>query len=285
MPSSSDSRPRLSWNPPRSRWPDHARRSRLVVTGIYADGTVRDLTAVRQLSSSTAPGRHIVGINGVALVSAEGRNDEIRGEGAADRGSAPFDKPHPVSFRNDVIAALNVGGCNAGACHGTPTGKNGFKLSLRGYDPAADYIQLTRDVLGRRTDRQHPVMSLMMQKALGRVPHEGGSRFAVTSVPAQAMLGWIGEGLQDDAPTLPAVTKVDVLPGSRVLNEPSRRQQLAVIAHFADGSVRDVTRLTVFTSSDPAIANVNAERPGRVRPVRRSRHPVPLPRWNWCRSA
>src|SRR5437667_430373 len=60
----------------------------------------------------------------------------------------------PVSFRNDLIAALNVGGCNSGACHGTPSGKNGFKLSLSGYDPAADYLQLTRDVLGRRTDRQ-----------------------------------------------------------------------------------------------------------------------------------
>src|SRR5439155_11514690 len=88
-----------------------------------------------------------------------------------------FSKPSPVSFRNEVIASLNVGGCNAGACHGTPSGKGGFKLSLRGFDPDADYLQLTRDVLGRRTDRQRPDDSLVMLKSLGRVPHEGGQRF------------------------------------------------------------------------------------------------------------
>src|SRR5205807_202913 len=80
-----------------------------------------------------------------------------------------------------------------------------FKLSLRGFDPAADYIQLTRDVLGRRTDRQRPETSLMLQKALGRVPHEGGSRFLPGSAPGLAMRGWLAEGLQDDPPALPAL--------------------------------------------------------------------------------
>src|SRR5262249_18011819 len=108
------------------------------------------------------------------------------------------DKPSTVSFRNDVIAALNVGGCNAGACHGTPSGKKGFKLSLRGYDPDSDVVQLTHDVLGRRTDRNNPEQSLILNKGLGRVPHEGGLRFAFESVPAQTVLGWLQEGLKDD---------------------------------------------------------------------------------------
>src|SRR5262249_31134801 len=143
---------------------------------------------------------------------------------------------------------------NSGACHGTPSGKNGFRLSLRGYDPAADYLQLTRDVLGRRTDRFDPDASLILQKALGRVPHEGGQRFQPHSIPAQAFRGWLSEGLQDDPPDLPALKGIEVLPGSRVLNSPAAWQQLAVVAHFADGSVRDVTRLTVFSSSDSAVA-------------------------------
>ena len=58
----------------------------------------------------------------------------------------------PPSFRHDLVAVMNVGGCNMGACHGTPSGKNGFKLSLRGFDPAADYLQLTRDQFSRRSD-------------------------------------------------------------------------------------------------------------------------------------
>src|SRR5207248_125620 len=158
----------------------------------------------------------------------------------------------------DLIAALNVGGCNSGACHGTPNGKNGFKLSLRGYDPAADYVQLTRDVMGRRSDRLDPDGALILQKALGRVPHEGGSRFPASSVPARVMRAWLGEGLADDAPSLAALQKVEVLPGNRVLQEPARWQQLAVLATFADGSTRDVTRLTVFTSSDNLIASVTS---------------------------
>src|SRR5207244_13465839 len=86
------------------------------------------------------------------------------------------DKPRPVSFRRQFIAALNVAGCNQGACHGIPSGRGGFRLSLRGYDPTSDYLQLTREALGRRTDRLHPDASLILKKGLGKVPHEGGPR-------------------------------------------------------------------------------------------------------------
>jgi hypothetical protein len=144
-----------------------------------------------------------------------------------------------------------------GACHGTPSGKNGFKLSLRGYDPAADYAQLTRDALARRTSINNPDASLILQKALGRVPHEGGQRFAAGSVPHRVIRGWIAEGLNDDPTTLPAITKVEVLPGDRVQLHPARWQQLAVVARFTDGSARDVTALSVFTSSDPTVADVD----------------------------
>jgi hypothetical protein len=232
----------------------------LVVTGHYVSGTIRDLTPFCTFTTDNAS---IAAVSPEGLVSAAG-NGATSLLVKAGPGSArvpvtvkDFDRPGPVSFRRDLIAALNVGGCNQGACHGTPSGKNGFKLSLRGYDPAADYLQLTRDVLGRRTDRLGLDASLIFQKALARVPHEGGQRFSAKSVPARMMHAWLAEGLQDDPPTLPAVKHVDVLPGARVLNEPARWQQLAVIAHFADGTSRDVTRLTVFTSSDPAVATVD----------------------------
>jgi hypothetical protein len=171
---------------------------------------------------------------------------------------ADCDKPQPISFRHQFIASLDVGGCNQGACHGIPSGRGGFKLSLRGYNPAADYPELTREVLGRRTDRHNPEASLIYQKALGRVPHEGGQRFHADSVAARTMLAWVKEGMPDDPPTLPALKKVEILPGPRVRVAPSRWQQLAVLAHFADGSVRDVTRLTVFSSSDDGVARVDA---------------------------
>src|SRR5258708_658942 len=91
--------------------------------------------------------------------------------------AAPASAPDPVSFRREVVPALTKLGCNAGACHGTPTGKNGFRLSLRGYDPALDNATLAREHEGRRIDRLDPDESLMLAKASGRAAHEGGKRF------------------------------------------------------------------------------------------------------------
>jgi len=233
----------------------------LVITGVYADGTVRDLTHFAEFNIQ---GDAIISVDGDRFITAlktGGASLAISAGGQTVKVPVTvqnFEKAHPVSFRNDVIAALNVGGCNSGACHGTPTGKNGFKLSLRGYDPASDFVQLTRDVYGRRTDRQNPAASLVMLKGLGQVAHEGGARFPHTSIPAKTLTTWMAEGLTDDPPTTASVKKVDVLPGQRILNSPARYQQLSVLAQFSDGTTRDVTRLTVFSSSDPAIASVNA---------------------------
>src|SRR5262249_8948071 len=79
----------------------------------------------------------------------------------------------PVSFRQEVMAVLSRGGCNQGTCHGNLNGKGGFKLSLRGEDPAKDYAALTHDQLGRRINRVRPTESLLLLKATGRIPHEG----------------------------------------------------------------------------------------------------------------
>src|SRR4026208_2374855 len=90
---------------------------------------------------------------------------------------APLATSAAVSFRNDVMAVLSKAGCNAGTCHGNKNGKAGFKLSLRGQDPSADYVSLTRDVMARRTNPLQPDESLMLLKATARVAHEGGLRF------------------------------------------------------------------------------------------------------------
>jgi hypothetical protein len=231
----------------------------VVVTAQYTDGSVRDLTPfcelaveARDIVAVDATGFLVPNKTGTTALLVKAGNVAVRVPVTV----ADFDKPRPVSFRHDLVASLNVGGCNAGACHGTPSGKNGFRLSLRGYDPAADYLQLTRDVLGRRTDRLTPSASLILQKALARVPHEGGQRFQPSSVPAQMFRAWLAEGLQDDPADLPTLKGITVLPGARVLKDPARWQQLAVLAQFSDGATRDVTRLTVFSSSDSAVADV-----------------------------
>ena len=245
----------------------------LVVTGTYPNNQVRDLTWAAGITAEPAVGVEVgEGLflrgkrDGTATltVTAGGQSAQVAVTVTGHAG------PAPVSFRHDVIAALNVGGCNMGACHGTPSGKNGFKLSLRGADPAADYLQLTRDQFGRRTDAHDPLASLLMLKGLGRVPHEGGARLATGSVPGERLAAWLAEGLRDDPPNLPAVRGITVLPGPRVQLAPARWQQLAVVAGYADGRARDVTRLTNFSSSDPSVADVGPtglvefKRPGEV---------------------
>ncbi|HEX5269047.1 MAG TPA: hypothetical protein VFW33_01105, partial [Gemmataceae bacterium] len=151
----------------------------VVVTGKYADGTVRDLTPFCEIAPESAD---VAALKDGLLAPKKNGTTSLVVKAGGQTAKVPvivkdLDKPSSVSFRHEFIAALNVGGCNAGACHGTPSGKGGFKLSLRGYDPAADYLTLTREAFNRRTDREDPGASLILLKALGKVPHEGGQRF------------------------------------------------------------------------------------------------------------
>src|SRR5207248_3315239 len=100
-----------------------------------------------------------------------------------------------------VIAALSRVGCNQGACHGSPQGKNGFRLSLRGFDADLDFQTLTKGDQGRRVDRQRPANSLFLLKGTGSVPHQGGVRFKPGDPAYQALLRWVEEGCKDDGPT------------------------------------------------------------------------------------
>jgi Protein of unknown function (DUF1549)/Protein of unknown function (DUF1553) len=160
-----------------------------------------------------------------------------------------------VSFRTDVIAALSRAGCNSGACHGSPQGKNGFRLSLRGADPDLDYATLVRDLGGRRVNRNSPDRSLFLLKASGRVSHGGGAALARGDAAYLVLARWVAEGCRDDRP--PAIVRLEVTPGSQRLPVGSPGIQLTVRAFFEDGSDFDVTDLTVFTSSDAVVAPVS----------------------------
>ena len=234
----------------------------ILVTGRYSDGSERDLTSFCELKVESP---ELVKISRGGLLRAQAAGETALVIQAGERMArvpiivTDFDKPQTVSFRHEFIAALNVAGCNAGACHGIPSGRGGFKLSLRGYDPAADYLELTNSAQGRRTNRFDAEESLILMKGMGLIPHAGGPRLlSVNPVPQETVLAWLKEGVRNDSAEPPALTKVEVLPGSRVQTSPARWQQLAVLAHFADGSTRDVTRLTAFSSSDDNIASVDA---------------------------
>jgi hypothetical protein len=166
-------------------------------------------------------------------------------------------RAEPVSFRSEVMAVLSKGGCNQGACHGNQNGKNGFKLSLRGEDPAWDLAALTRDTLGRRTNPFRPTDSLMLLKATATVPHEGGQRFKVDSPEYAILSRWIAEGLRPDHADAPVLKELRVSPLEQVLPESTDSVSIDVKASFSDGSVRDVTHLAVYEPLNP-VANMSA---------------------------
>ena len=162
---------------------------------------------------------------------------------------APCAAQEPVRFDTEVMAVLSRAGCNAGACHGNLNGKNGFKLSLRGQDPGADYFALSRDMLGRRIDPQRPAESLVLLKATASVPHEGGRRFRADSPEYRILSSWIASGMPRDPPGLPKAAALEVSPAERVIFDPAERVRLQVTARFSDGSSRDVTRLAAYDIS------------------------------------
>jgi hypothetical protein len=166
--------------------------------------------------------------------------------------------PAPVSFRNHVIPVLTKAGCNSGSCHGAAAGKNGFKLTLRGYDPDLDYVTLTRQAAGRRINPLEPARSLILLKATRTVPHMGGRKFAPGSPEYDVIAGWIAAGMPPPAADDARLLRLEVAPAARTLAE-GAAEKLSVKAHFSDGKVEDVTRLARFTSGDQTVASVDDE--------------------------
>lgn len=178
-----------------------------------------------------------------------------------------FESPRPISFIRDVMPILSKAECNSGPCHGTPKGKNGFKLSLRGYDPEWDHEQLVDDLSSRRFNRSRPRDSLMLLKPAQEVPHEGGFRFASDSHYYNVLLQWIVEGNKSDYGKATRATGIRVLPETLALSGPGAVQELVVLADYDDGSTRDVTREAVFSSSKDFVTKVAAG--ARVQGIRR----------------
>jgi hypothetical protein len=163
---------------------------------------------------------------------------------------------HTWSFRNDVIPVMSKVGCNSGACHGAAAGKNGFKLTLRGYDPDQDYDALTRESLARRVSLSEPSHSLMLLKPTFAVPHGGGKRFATDSLEYRVIAEWIAAGAPRPSDTDPTVTGLEVFPATVVLKA-GAEQQIIVRAKYSDGRLRDVTRWVRYGSSDEGVASVD----------------------------
>lgn len=155
-----------------------------------------------------------------------------------------------VSFRHEVMPLFSKMGCNAGACHGSASGKGNFKLSLRGENPAADFAALTKNRQSKRLDGDHPDASYLLKKPARLTDHEGGRRFAQDSEEYRLLRAWIAAGAPADPDNTPALTSLTVSPQEALVEEPQRSVKITVTASFSDGTARDVTRWAVLESSN-----------------------------------
>ncbi|HEX4000149.1 MAG TPA: DUF1549 domain-containing protein [Pirellulales bacterium] len=171
----------------------------------------------------------------------------------------------PPSFVEDVVPLFTRLGCNAGSCHGKADGRNGFRLSLRGYAPEWDIDRLTRESRGRRIDLALPENSLLLRKPTGAVPHGGGTLIEIASPEYNLLLNWIRAGAPGPLADEPHPQRIELSPGDTTLHT-GQALQLAVRVQYSDGHWRDVTWLTRFATNDAGVMDVSPN--GKVRAVR-----------------
>ncbi len=165
----------------------------------------------------------------------------------------------PIRFRTDVMPALTKVGCNTGKCHGQAAGKDGFRLSLFGFDPDGDYFRITREMGGRRINLATPEDCLLMNKTTGKVPHTGGIRLEPGSENYFLTLCRLEAGASKDPTDTPKPVAIDVFPKSTVFASKGDAQRIVVRAKYSDGTVRDVTRFTVFIGNNDSAATVSRD--------------------------
>lgn len=172
------------------------------------------------------------------------------------------DRFPPVHFANDVMPLFSKLGCNSAGCHGKATGQNGFKLSVFGFDPDADYSALVKEARGRRVFPSAPEQSLLLLKPTGKIAHGGGRRIDPDSADYRVLHEWIRQGTPLGEAGAPHAVSLRVNPAERILGLKSEQQILATVV-FSDKTERDVTAAAGYTSNAGHIAEADTK--GRIR--------------------
>lgn len=235
---------------------------RIGVQVVDADGSTRDITPEVRWEAE----RGLLIEDGSVRVSmiASSGSGELHGEWNGQKIEIPFqigegNSQRDLSFRNDILPVLTKTGCNSGKCHGSASGKDGFRLSLYGFDPAGDYFRLTRELSGRRISLSNPESCLLINKAIGEVPHTGGNPIEVGDPNYVKIVKWIADGAKADVADSAVPEGIEVFPKRAVLAQPGTSQQMIVMARYNDGTSRDVTEQAVFISNNDAAATANLE--------------------------
>ncbi|MEQ9068096.1 MAG: DUF1549 and DUF1553 domain-containing protein, partial [Gimesia chilikensis] len=236
-------------------------RQSVIGQAVYDNGLTEDVTTKLQFKPAQ---EGIVRIeNNMIYPAGDGETDVVATFGGASvklhSKVTKAKEDRPISFTLDVMPTFMRAGCNTGSCHGAARGKDGFRLSLFGFDPKGDYHRLTRELSGRRINLSMPQESLLLEKAIGAVPHTGGKLYEKDSEYYNASLRWLQAGAPYDAGAIPTVDKVEIYPKGGVMDGKGTTQQVSVLAYYSDGTTRDVTTLSAFSSNNDNSATITKD--------------------------
>ncbi len=233
----------------------------LVITATLQNGRLQDLTgdveyslANPKLARISQSGRVVPLASGQTELTVRYGPREIK----VPIETKSIEENLPINFANQIVPVFTKLGCNGGGCHGKASGQNGFKLSLLGFEPDVDYNALVKEARGRRLFPAAPDHSLLLLKATGQMAHGGGKRMEVGSDEYKLVRRWIAAGTPLGKPEDPVVTHISVYPPQRTMTR-QNKQQLAVYAHYSDGSVEDITRRAQYESNDTEVAVVDSD--------------------------
>ncbi len=230
-------------------------RQQLVVLAESPSGAAEDVTAQAAFSSAgpaasvSSSGQITAAANGAARIQATFNGLTAHTTALVQQA----DKPAPASFAADILPILTKYGCNGGSCHGALKGQNGFKLSLFGYEPDADYDMVN----GKRIDKANPANSLLLLKPTFKTKHAGGKLFNESSPDYLTLFTWIKNGAPGNVKEGRQMTSLKVIPELASLIGKEAKRRLLVTARFSDGTEADVSHLVKYTSNDDSIASIS----------------------------
>ncbi|MDB4692144.1 PSD1 and planctomycete cytochrome C domain-containing protein [Akkermansiaceae bacterium] len=233
---------------------------RLIALATAKDATTRDVTTSAKF---TIKDPSLVKIEGTTLTPLKDGSTSVTIDFRGQSVEVPVTvkgavEDRKISFQQDVVPVFTASGCNTGSCHGSARGQDGFMLSLFGYDPEGDYYRITREQSGRRINLALPKDSLLLTKSIGAVPHTGGKLFEKDHPFYKTLLEWVKDGAPIDAADISLPVKIEVEPKEFLLEGSGKKIPLTVKATYSDGTDRDVTALSSYTTSNDTSVGIDA---------------------------
>ncbi|MBP88862.1 MAG: hypothetical protein CMJ64_19475 [Planctomycetaceae bacterium] len=248
----------LRVSPDQIRLTGSNRRQQILVTAESVDGKQFDLTDRAQ--AELAEPSLATFNEGILRRLRDGQTELIVRHGSLEARVpvvvADADRFPPVHFENDIVPLFSKLRCNGSGCHGKQSGQNGFRLSIFGHNPRADFRALVQEGRGRRIFPAAPDRSLLLLKAVGLMPHGGGRRAEPNSMDAKLIREWIAQGSSWGSDDATRLTRIEIEPAERLMGTQAN-QRILVTAVFSDGGRRDVTHAASYGTNDDLIAEVD----------------------------